>query len=60
MTTKLTPKQNEALAQLTKYGSLTVGYQSPTIMRTFDSLVKKGLVYILSDHKGLYKEYRKI
>jgi len=59
MTTKLTPKQQDALNQLTKYGSLTVGYQSPTIMRTFEKLVEKGLVYIVCEYSGIGKEYAK-
>lgn len=59
MSAKLTPKQQEALAQLTKYGSLTVGYQSPTIMRTFEKLVEKGFAYIVCEYKGIAKEYGK-
>lgn len=57
---KLTKRQQEALAQLTQYGSLTVGYQSPAIMRTFEKLVEKGLAYILCEYKGIGKEYAKV
>ena len=42
-TVKLTKNQKDALENLKQHGRLFVGFYSPNIMRTFQSLVNKGM-----------------
>jgi hypothetical protein len=42
----MTPKQKQLLQSMRKYGDLYTGYTSSS-MRTFESLVKRGLVEVV-------------
>jgi len=57
---KLTKAQRHYLEDLQKNKILYVGYNCPSIIRTFDSLIKKGLVTgeAIKPGTGYGKRYR--
>lgn len=53
---KLTKNQKRAVEEVSHYGTLYCGYNSPSVMRTFEILVKKGIlkVYAIGQYGKTY------
>lgn len=54
---KLTKVQKTQLENLKENKKLFVGYNCPSIMRTFNILVKKGYAEVSQEYPGLGKDF---